>query len=129
MLNDKARQLLANPRGFAVLGTTFRDGTAHVTPIWVDMEGDTVCFNTATGRVKTRHLERDPRACVTLMDLDDPYEYVELRGRVRSVTGPEAEQHIDRLAQKYLGRETYPWRVEGQQRVKYFMDVAHVSGM
>jgi PPOX class probable F420-dependent enzyme len=129
MLNDKVRDLLDNPRVFAALGTTFKDGSPHVTPMWFDHEDETICFNSAIGRIKTRQLDRDPRVSLTLIDLDNPYGYVELRGRVRSVAGQEAEDHIDRLAKKYIGRDTYPWRTPGEDRIKYFLDIDHIAGM
>ena len=76
-----------------------------------------------------RVLGRDPRVTVTLVDLDSPYAYVEMHGRVTSVTGQEAEDHIDRLAQKYLGQETYPWRKPDEDRIKFFVEVDRTAGM
>jgi PPOX class probable F420-dependent enzyme len=128
-LNDRARELLANPRVFAFLGTTFKDGRTHVNPMWIDAEGDTPTFNSALGRVKVRHLERDPRVTVTLVDLDNPYGYVEMHGTVTAVTGQEAEDHIDRLAKKYLNQDTYPWRQPGDARIKYRVAVDRIAGM
>ena len=121
--------MLASPRVYAFLGTVYRDGRAHVNPMWIDAEGDTPTFNSALGRVKVRHLERDPRVTVTLVDLDEPYEYIELHGTVRSVVGQEAEDHIDRLAKKYLDKDVYPWRDPAESRIKYFVDVISAAGM
>ena len=128
-LSDKAREMLANPRAYAFLGTVYKDGRAHVNPMWIDAEGDTPTFNSALGRVKVRHLERDPRVTVTLVNLDDPYGYVELHGTVRSVVGQEAEDHIDRLAKKYLDQDAFPSRNATEHRIKYFVDVVSTAGM
>jgi PPOX class probable F420-dependent enzyme len=122
-LTDRAIAMLDNPRVFAVLGTARKHGSPQVNPMWIDREGATPTFNSALGRAKTKQIERDPRVTLTLLDLDDPYRYVELRGRVaRTVTGQEAEDHIDRLAKKYIDKDVYPWRREGQHRVKYFFE-------
>jgi PPOX class probable F420-dependent enzyme len=128
-LDEKTRGMLASPRVYAFLGTVYKDGRAHVNPMWIDAEGDSPTFNSAIGRVKVRHLARDERVTVTLVDLDEPYAYVEMHGRVRSVTGPEAEDHIDRLAKKYLDADVYPWRQADEDRIKFFVDVESIAGM
>lgn len=126
-LSDKARALLAG-KNFAMLGTVAANGEPQVTPIWVDLEGDQAVFNTAVGRPKERHMRRDPRVCLTLLDPDNDYDYVELRGTVRLEEGAEADAMIDTLAQKYLGTD-YPYRVDGEQRVRCVMTVDRELGM
>ena len=121
--------MLANKRVFGFLGTVATSGAPMVNPMWVGIEGGEVVFNSEVGRLKTRQIERDPRVSLALVDLDDPYGYVELRGRVtRSVVGPEAEDGIDRLAKKYLDEDAYPWREPGKQRIKYWLDVESIAG-
>jgi PPOX class probable F420-dependent enzyme len=127
-LTDAAREMLHDPRVFAFLGTVYRDGRAHVNPMWIDAEGDSPTFNSARGRVKVGHLERDPRVTVTLVSLDDPYTYLELHGTVEAVTGQAAEDHIHRLARKYLGAEADGWESSPGLRVKYVMDVSAIAG-
>jgi PPOX class probable F420-dependent enzyme len=116
-LTEKARQRLSDPNlGF--LATIMKDGSPQVSPIWVDVDGNHVVFNTAKGRVKEQNLRRDPRVAISIADKDDPYTKVDIRGRVVDwVEGDEADAHIDKLAQKYLGKEKYPGHKEDEERV------------
>jgi len=116
-LTENARKRLSDPNlGF--LATIMKDGAPQVSPIWVDVEGDYILFNTAKGRVKERNLRRDPRVALSIADKDDPYVKVDIRGRVVEwVDGDEANAHIDKLAQKYMGEEKYPWHKPGEARV------------
>jgi len=116
-LNTAARALLAQPV-LAHLATVGPDGSPHVTPVWVDVEGDDVVINTADGRAKTRNLRGSAKVAVSVVDPQDPFRVVALQGVVADVTTDDAEAHIDRLAQKYLGVDTYPMRQPGEQRVK-----------
>ena len=117
-LPESHRDLLTGPN-FAHLTTLMADGSPQVTPVWIDAEGDVVLFNTAEGRVKTRNLDRDGRVALSIQDAQNPYRYLQIRGRVIEKTHAGADAHIDRLAQKYLGQETYPWRSPSEQRVTY----------
>jgi PPOX class probable F420-dependent enzyme len=105
MLDPRAREL-ASGANFAVLTTLLADGTPQSHVMWVDTDGDHLLINTEVHRSKFRNLWRDGRATVTLIDRDDPYSYVEVRGEVSEVVrGPEARDHIDRLSRKYFGRD------------------------
>ena len=116
-LNEKARKLIEEPN-FGYLATVMEDGSPQVSPVWVDLENGYVRVNTATGRVKERNLRRDPRVAISVADRNNQYEKVDIRGRVVDVAeGDEAEQHIDALAKKYMGVETYPWRSADERRV------------
>jgi PPOX class probable F420-dependent enzyme len=119
---------LFQKRGFAHVATLRPDGSPHVTPVWVDYDGTHVRFNTARGRAKLCHLERDPRIAVAIQDPDDPYRYVQVRGRVVEVTEYGADAHIDALAKKYLGQDRYPFRQSGEIRVTCKVIISHVSG-
>jgi PPOX class probable F420-dependent enzyme len=116
-LTRKARQRLSDPNlGF--LATIMDDGSPQVSPIWVDVEGDQILFNTAKGRRKERNLRRDPRVAISVADKDDPYDKVDIRGRVVDwVDGDEAYAHIDKLAKKYMDEDKYPWLKPGEERV------------
>jgi PPOX class probable F420-dependent enzyme len=116
-LTEKARRRLSDPNlGF--LATIMKDGSPQVSPIWVDVDGDDIVFNTAKGRTKERNMRRDARVAISIADKDDPYTKVDIRGRVVDwVEGDEADAHIDKLAQKYLGKEKYPGHKEGVERV------------
>jgi len=115
---EKYRDLF-NKRAFASLATRMSNGDVQVTPVWVDVENGTVIFNSARGRVKDKNVRRDPRVTLTLMDPDNPYRYLEVRGRVVDITEKGADQHIDKLAKKYLGVDKYPYRQPGEVRVLY----------
>lgn len=105
MLDPKARAL-ASGANFAVLTTLLADGTPQSHVMWVDTDGDHLLINTEAHRSKFRNLRRDGRATVTLIDRDDPYSYVEVRGEVAEIVwGPEARTHIDQLSRKYFGRD------------------------
>jgi PPOX class probable F420-dependent enzyme len=116
-LSPKARELIARPV-LASLATLNPDGSPQITPLWIDLDGDNVVFNTAEGRVKARNLEQDARVGVSVIDPDDPYNVVALRGTVTGVTTDGADAHIDALAKKYLGVDSYPMRREGEVRIR-----------
>lgn len=113
---DSYRDIL-DKRAFAHLATVGPDGTPQVTPVWVDFDGTHVRINTARGRVKERNLRRTPHVALSIQDPDNPYRYVQIRGRVVEVTEEGADAHIDALARKYLGQERYPYRRPGEVRV------------
>lgn len=108
---------LFDKKSFAHLATVNADGTPQVTPVWIDYDGRHVRFNTARGRLKTRNLERNPTVALAVQDPENPYRYVQVRGRVAEVTEKDADAHIDALARKYLGQERYPHRQPGEVRV------------
>jgi PPOX class probable F420-dependent enzyme len=115
-IEGRSEELLRD-RNFAAVATMRPDGRPHVVPVWVDVEHGQAVLNTAEGRAWPRHLERDPRVTLTVQNLDNPYEYVEIRGRVAERTTEGAREHIDALARKYLGVDTYPDHRPGEQRV------------
>lgn len=125
-IDDRARELLRQPN-FCMVATVREDGTPHVTPTWVDVDGDLVVLNTAEGRAWPRNLRRDPRVTLTVPDAGNPYSYLSIRGRLVEVTHDGADEHIDRMAQKYLGQETYPYRQPGEQRVIFKIAPEHVQ--
>lgn len=125
---DKYRDIV-HKRAFAMLGTLMPDGQPQVTPTWVDAEDGRLLINTAKGRQKHKNVQRDPRVSVTLIDPDNPYRYVEVRGRVVEVTEKGATTHIDKMAKKYLGQDKYPYAQPGEQRVLLKIEPEHVHGM
>jgi PPOX class probable F420-dependent enzyme len=106
-LTEKQREFLENP--FEGIVTEHRpDGTLHTTPVWVDADhGAQLSFNTARGRTKERDLVRDPRVSLVVVDADDPYRRLSVSGTA-TLEDDGADEQIDRLAQKYLGKERYP---------------------
>ncbi len=115
-------------KNFAFLATVDAKGHPQVTPMWVDIDGDHVILNTAMGRVKQKNTARDPRVAVAVLDMDDPYRYVMIRGRVEEqIPDQTAEDHIDKLAKKYLGKDKYPFRQTGEKRVLLKIVPEHVT--
>lgn len=113
---------------FWLLATLNPDGQPQVNPMWVDVEGDQVVVNTAIGRRKEANLRRDPRLTIATTDAENPYAYTEIRGRVvQFVEGDEAEASIDKLAKKYLDQDTYPYRTEGERRVKLLVEPTRIN--
>jgi PPOX class probable F420-dependent enzyme len=100
-----------------------------VTPVWIDLEGDFVLFNSAKGRQKDKNVRRDPRVALSIVDPDNPYRYLEIRGRVAEITEHGANEHIDKLAKKYLGVEKYPYGQPGEVRVVYKVQPEHTTTM
>jgi PPOX class probable F420-dependent enzyme len=117
MLSERDRRILEAPN-FASIATAMPDGAPHVSAVWIDVDGEDVLVNTAEGLVKTANVLRDPRVSISVTDQQqDPYEQVVIHGAVVDITGEGADEHIDRLAKKYLGVEEYPWREAGERRV------------
>ena len=117
---------LFQKKAFAHLATLMPDGRPQVTPVWCEFDGRYVLINTAAGRQKDKNLMRDGRVALSLMDPDNPYRYLEVRGRVVERTEKGADAHIDHLAQKYLGTQ-YPHRQPGEQRILYRIEPEHVT--
>jgi len=128
-LEDRDRELLQGPN-FVHVSTLRPDGTIHTVPIWVDVENDEVVLNTAEGRTWPANLRRDKQATLTVQNLENPYEYVTITGHLTQDTSDGADEHIDKMAQKYLGQDTYPYRQPGEQRVifKIAPDRVHRAG-
>jgi PPOX class probable F420-dependent enzyme len=115
-IEGRAEELLRG-RNFAHIGTLRADGSVQVSPTWVDVQDGRVALNTAEGRAWPRNLERDPRITLEVQNFENPYEYLEIRGRVAERTHEGADEHIDMLAKKYLDVDKYPTRQPGEQRV------------
>ncbi len=127
-ISDQFKDLF-DKKAFAHLATVGSDGAPQVTPVWVDYDGTYVRFNTARGRVKARNLARNPRVALAIQDPDNPYRYVQIRGRVAESTEVGADAHIDSLAKKYLGQDRYPYRQPGEVRVIYKILPERIQGM
>lgn len=108
---------LIEGKNFAHLASLMPDGSPHVTPMWVDHEGDLVLMNTAEGRVKLRNIRRDPRVMISIADQNNPYDRVIIQGRVATQTNEGADEHIDRLAKKYTGANKYQKNQPDEKRV------------
>jgi PPOX class probable F420-dependent enzyme len=117
-LDDRDRELLKG-KNFVHVSTLREDGSIHSIPVWVDVSDDgNVLLNTAEGRAWPANLRREGTATLTVQNLENPYEYVTITGRLVEDTHESADEHIDSLAKKYLNEDTYPFRQPGEERVK-----------
>ncbi len=114
---DKFRDILEQKKAFANIATVMADGSPQVTPVWFDYTNGRIRVNTAKGRVKARTLKQGAHVALAIMDPDNAYRYIQVRGRVERATEDGADAHIDQLAKKYLGKDTYPFRQPGEQRL------------
>ncbi len=126
---EKYLDLLQRKKAFAHLATVMPDGSPQVTPVWFDYQDGVVRVNTAKGRVKARNMKEGAPVALAIMDPDEPYRYIQVRGRVRRVAENGADAHIDALAKKYLGKDKYPWRRPGDTRVMYEIEPTSAAGM
>ncbi len=110
---------LFEKRSFAHLATVMPDGTPHVTPVWIDYDGKHVLVNSARGRQKDINMEERPQVAIDIPDPENPYRYLAVRGTVTEITEAGADEHIDRLAQRYLGQAKYPSRTPDEIRRIY----------
>ena len=120
---------LVQQPAFANLATLMKDGSPHVTPVWFDFDGQVVRVNSAKGRVKDRNMRNNPKVALAIVDPKNPYRYLEIRGSVVEITEAGADEHIDRLARKYLNVDRYPHRAPNEVRVLYKVVPEHVSCM
>ena len=123
---EKYRDLFEK-KAFGQFATLMNDGSPQVTPVWCDFDGKHVRVNSALGRVKDKNVRRNPKVAISLQDPDNPYRYITVRGTVEDITQAGAEDHIDALAKKYLGKDKYPGRTPGEVRVIYKIRPDRVS--
>lgn len=119
VIPDQFLDLLRDKKAFAHLATIMPDGTPQVTPVWFDYTAGAIRVNTAKGRVKARNMQEGAPVALSILDPDNPYRYIQIRGRIRRVTEAGAGEHIDSLAKKYLGKDKYPFAQPGEVRVMY----------
>jgi PPOX class probable F420-dependent enzyme len=126
-LSEDDIKLLNEPL-LAILSTHMKDGSIQSTPVWVDTDGTHVLINTAKGRVKHRNLIANTNVAITVYDPSNLYRWVSVRGKADFVD-EGADEHIDRLAKKYLGVDSYPMRQPGEERVTVRISPEHVLHM
>jgi PPOX class probable F420-dependent enzyme len=128
-ITDPSVAKLFEGKNFASLATLMKGGSPHVTPTWVDIDksNNTILINTAKGRIKHKNISRDPRVGVSVMDFSNPYHMVSVRGKViEQINGKEADDHIDKMAKKYMGMDKYPGRAPGEERLLLRIKPEHV---
>ena len=122
------QRALVEGKNLAHFVTLMKDGSPQVTPVWVHCDDEYIIVNTAEGRQKPLNLRRDPRVALSIADSEDPYKYIQIRGRVAEVTTEGAYDVINMLSHKYRGpAEDYPTR-PGEVRVTVKIVPEHVSG-
>jgi len=126
---EKYLDLLQQKKAFANLATVMPDGSPQVTPVWFDYKDGRIRVNTAKGRVKARNMKERSPVALAIMDPDNPYRYLQVRGRVERVAEERANAHIDTLAKKYLEKDKYSWSRPGEVRVMYEIEPMSASGM
>ncbi len=116
-LSADALRLLSEGKNLAIIATIMPDGSPQATAVWVDTDGEHVQFNTAEGRVKTKNLRRDPRVAVAILNAENPYEQITIRGSVVEFAHEGAIEHINSLAKKYVGTDEFEGRDPSDRRV------------
>lgn len=124
---DKFLDLVTKKKAFANLATLMPDGSPQVTPVWIDYANGVLRVNTAKGRTKARNMTTGARVAIAIQDPDNPYRYLQVRGRVKHMTEQGADAHIDALAKKYLGQDKYPYRRPGEVRQIYEIEPTHTQ--
>lgn len=123
-----AQRALVEKPNFAHFVTLMKDGSPQVTPVWVDCDDTHILINTAEGRTKPRNLARDNRVALSIIDQENPYQYIQIRGKVVETTTEGAYDHIDKLARKYNGPDAKYPHAEGEVRVIFKIEPEHVEG-
>jgi len=110
---------LLKDKNFAFIATLMPDGSPQITPVWIDIDKNTntILVNTASGRKKLDNISRDPRVAISVANQLNPYEMVAIRGEVVQQDTNSADEHIDKLAKKYLDLDKYPFRTPNEKRV------------
>ena len=126
---EKFRDLLDGKKAFANVATVMTDGSPQVTPVWFDYKDGKLRINTAKGRVKARTMKQGAKVALAIMDPDNPYRYMQVRGRVARTVEQGADAHIDSLAKKYLDKDTYPFRQPGEERMMIEIEPESVDTM
>jgi len=128
-ISETHKDLFADEiKAFAILSTTLDSGKPQVTPVWFDVEGEYISINTARGRVKDRNMSARPDVALVIMDPENPYRYIQIRGKVVKSVEEGARAHIDRLARKYLGKDFHPGNPD-EVRVTYLIQPESFSTM
>ena len=126
---DKFLDLVTKKKAYANLATLMPDGSPQVTPVWIDYAHGLLRVNTAKGRTKARNMKIGSPVAVAILDPDNPYRHLAVRGRVKTMTEQGADAHIDALAKKYLGQDKYPYRRPGEVRQIYEIEPLHINTM
>lgn len=126
---EKFLPILQQKKAFAHLATLMSDGSPQVTPVWFQYKDGKFIVNTAIGRVKDRNMSKNPLVALDIVDPDNPYSHLAVRGKVVRRTEQGADDNIDWLAKKYMDKDKYPFRTPAEVRVIYEIEPTSVSAM
>jgi PPOX class probable F420-dependent enzyme len=126
---EKFLPVLTEKKALAHLATVMPDGSPQVTPVWFFYENGKFLVNTARGRVKDRNMTKNALVALSIVDPDNPYAHLAVRGKISRATEEGADANIDALAKKYLGQDKYPFRQPGEVRVLYEIEPTSVATM
>jgi PPOX class probable F420-dependent enzyme len=129
VIPEKYQDLLTGKKAFASIATVLSDGSPQVTPVWFDYQNGRIRVNTEKKRVKARTLKLGAPVALAILDPDNPYRYLQVRGKVISASENGADAHIDSLAKKYLGQDKYPFSQPGDVRVMYEIEPTSAQAM
>jgi PPOX class probable F420-dependent enzyme len=121
--DEPIQDLLSRPN-HAVISTLNEDGSISSSVVWISSEDGAVAVNSAEGRKWPSNLDRNPQTAVVVYDQNNPFEYVEVRGTAERADG--ADEHIDALSRKYIGKDEYPFRQPGEERIKFVVEPERV---
>ena len=127
-LTDKQKKLITD-KNFGHIATLNRDGSPQVSPVWIELDGNYLIVNSEMKRKKVRNLKRDPRVSVSIQNAENPYQYIEIRGRAVEITDKGGFEGIDRLSAKYTGQEKYPGNAASDVRVVIKIEPEHIASM
>ena len=127
---EKLQDLLEwDTKAYAHVATIGPDGAPQNNPVWFDWDGSQLLFSQTTTRQKLKNVEREPRVALSILDPENPYRYLEIRGTVVEVQPDPDKAFIDRMAQKYLGEEKYPWNRPEDERVIVVVEPDRTTSM
>jgi len=129
VIPDRFLPILTTKKALAHLATVMPDGSPQVTPVWFLYDGGKFIVNTARGRVKDRNMARNAHVALSIVDPDNPFAHIAVRGTIVRESEEGADANIDALAQKYLGQERYPLRRAGEVRVMYEIEPTSIATM
>jgi len=126
-LPESLRKVLID-KAYGHVITFNADGSPQVTMVWMDADGNQALYNTAEGRIKVANLRRDPRIMVSVQDRNNPQAYALIKGKA-TISAEGADEHIDRMAKRFLDMDKYPWRVPGEKRLLVRIDIGKITGL
>ena len=126
---EKFLDLLTTKKPLANIATVMPDGSPQVSPVWFDYTNGKIRINTARGRVKAKNMKVGSKVALAIVDPDNAYRHLTIRGPVIAEDEKSADAHIDSLAKKYLNQDKYPFRTPGEKRVTYVIEPASVHVM